>query len=62
MKEIIPNEDSARKHIEFTIKYYGQMGEDVLEKQLKIAQKGLIVAGFDELTASRLITECKVGW
>ncbi|PFY86017.1 hypothetical protein [Bacillus toyonensis] len=54
-----PNKDAAKEHIKFTIKYYGLMEDGVLERQLKIAERGLFVAGFTVEEARQIIEETK---
>ncbi|EJV41788.1 hypothetical protein [Bacillus toyonensis] len=58
LEKFIPSEDAAKVHIKLTIKNYRPIGEEVLNKQLKLVQEGLEVAGFPPITAQRLIIEC----
>ena len=54
-----PNRDAAKEHIKYTIKYYGQMEDGVLERQLKIAERGLFVAGFNLSELKQIVREAK---
>lgn len=57
-KNFMPSVESAKKHIELTIKYYGQVSDDVLKKQLELAHRTLYVSGFSNEQATRIINEC----
>lgn len=46
-KAFRPNREAAKEHIKLTIKYYSQMEDGVLERQLRIVSRGLYVAGFN---------------
>lgn len=54
-----PNRHAAKEHIKYTIKYYGQMEDGVLERQLKICERGLFVAGFSLSELKRIVREAK---
>ncbi|PEM64438.1 hypothetical protein [Bacillus toyonensis] len=54
-----PNKAATKEHIKYTIKYYGQMEDGALEKQLRIAERGLFVAGFTKEEARQIIEEAK---
>ncbi|KAB2380224.1 hypothetical protein [Bacillus toyonensis] len=54
-----PNRETAKEHIKYTIKYYRQMDDGVLERQLKITERGLFVAGFTKEEARQIIEEAK---
>lgn len=55
----MPNREAAKVHIKLTIKEYGQLGEEQLERQLRLAHRGLYVAGFSDSVATQIIEKAK---
>lgn len=54
-----PNRRAAKEHIKLTIKYYSDLETISLEKQLKIAARGLYVAGFSKEQVRQIVEEAK---
>ncbi|MGX5581911.1 hypothetical protein [Bacillus cereus] len=54
-----PNRHAAKEHIKMTIKYYSDLETVSLEKQLKIAARGLYVAGFSQREVTEIIMEAE---
>lgn len=53
-----PNRHAAKEHIRLTIKYYSLMGKETLENQLRIAERGLYIAGFSKKESTNIVDEC----
>lgn len=54
-----PNKEAAKEHIKLTIKHYSDMESISLERQLKVAKRGLYIAGFSWKEIDEIVSKAK---